>query len=761
MRRLATLIVVALLFATQSVAIAAPSPERTVPASAHADANGNRLSDSLEVLLAERGPHDDLEVVVSWTGRPDIPAARAAAGPFALLREFTIIDGFFARMRPQQIRALSRVSGVFRIEENFTVTLSNEEANQDYGTAQARLETGLDGTGVDACIIDTGVDIGHEQLDGGKVEGFKDFVNGLATPYDDQGHGTHVAGTLGGDAVGSSPDASRYGGVAPGVGIYAAKVLDSAGSGTLQQILDGIQWCVEETPARLSSMSLGTSTPSDGLDSLSQAVNNAVAAGHIVVVAAGNAGDGPESVGSPGAAQGALTVGAVSKSGPGLHLAPFSSRGPTLAGVLKPEVVAPGVSIVSADNGTTSGYVSYSGTSMATPFVAGTVALALQRDPSLTPAGVKSLVIGTARDAGPIGADNHWGHGVLDGYAVATGGGTVVLPGHTALHDSVADNGLWRHEIAVSGDAVGTPVGITILIDGELTCSFWWFGACLIAEWSPDLDARLVAPDGSVLDSTCPAGTYCGAVGAQETFTISSAEAGTYILEIYPYAGTGGAFDVDVFNGISASETPDNIAPVADAGPDQTVVDDDGDGVAAVTLDGTGSSDADGFITSWVWTEDGMEIATGATASTDLSVGTHTVILTVTDDLGATSSDTLVVTIEPPPPPPEPGFHVGDLDGIATSLPRGFWNARVTVAVHDESESTVAGIEVTLQLTTGETLTCTTGQDGRCQVTSADVKKNVGSITFTVVTLSGTYLSDQDHDPDGDSTGSSIVVAKP
>jgi len=765
MRRLATLIVVALLLATQSVAVAAPletDGPAPAPGDLHADANRNRLSDALEVLLADRAPSAQIEVVVTWTGRADIPAARAAAGPFAVLQEFRIIDGFSALMRPQQIRALSRVPGVFRIEENFTVTVLNEEANEDYGTAQARLDTGLDGSGVDVCVIDTGVDPGHEQLDNGKVKGFADFINGRTLAYDDQGHGSHVAATVAGDGVGPSSDAGRYAGVAPAAGIYAAKVLDASGSGTLTQIIDGIEWCVLETPARLSSMSLGTSEPSDGLDSLSQAVNNAVASGHIVVVAAGNSGDGPESVGSPGAAQSALTVGAASKVGSGFHLAPFSSRGPTLAGVLKPEIVAPGVAIVSADSGTTSGYVSSSGTSMATPFVSGTVALALQRDPTLGPSSVKTLITSTGYDAGPLGPDNAYGYGFLDGYAVATGGGALSLPAHSSIHGSVPNNGLWRHEFTVSGDAVGDPIGVTILIDGEGQCTFFFWGVCLIYEWSPDLDARLITPGGSILDSTCPAGVYCGAVGAQETFTVASAEEGTYTLEIYPYAGTGGAFDVDIFSGEPVlPPPPENFPPNADAGSDQSVVDDDGSGFEDVVLDGSGSSDPDGTIVSWVWTEDGSEIATGLSPLVSLAVGIHTIVLTVTDDLGATGSDTVVVAVESPAPPPEPGFHVGDLDGIATSLPRGFWSAQVIVAVHDQSEAAVAGVEVTFQLTTGETLTCTTGPDGRCQVTSADVKKKVASVTFTVVALSGTHRSDQDHDPDGDSTGSSITVAKP
>jgi subtilisin family serine protease len=388
------------------------------------------------------------------------------------------------------------------VEENFVAYATNEEATQDFGTAQARLDTGLDGSGVDGCVIDTGVDTAHEQLDGGKVRGFSDLVNGRAAPYDDQGHGTHVAATVAGDGIGASSNAARYAGVAPGAGIYAAKVLGADGSGTLEQIVAGIEWCVYETPAEILSLSPGTSTPSDGRDALSQAVNGAVAAGKVVIVAAGNSGDGPQTVGSPGAAASAITVGAASKVGGGLHLAPFSSRGPNLNGELKPDVASPGVAVVSADAGTTSGYFSASGTSMATPFVSGTVALALERDPSLPPDQIMGLVTGTAREAGTPGPDDSWGLGVLVGYAVATGVGTIPLPARDSIHASVSGGacGVIRSPSRVGG---GEP-GHHCPIDGELVCSAWIFGISI-----PECGARPDAFDRSrrsVANSTCPRG---------------------------------------------------------------------------------------------------------------------------------------------------------------------------------------------------------------------------------------------------------------
>ena len=135
---LAAVTVLALLSSTSS-ALAAPSRPMASPPppAAHSDADGNGLSDALEMFLADRGGDDKIEVVVTWTGPVDLAGAGAAVGHFEVSHEFRIISGFVAEMSPAQARALSRVPGVFRVEENFVAYATNEEANQDYGTAQA------------------------------------------------------------------------------------------------------------------------------------------------------------------------------------------------------------------------------------------------------------------------------------------------------------------------------------------------------------------------------------------------------------------------------------------------------------------------------------------------------------------------------------------------------------------------------------------------------------------------------------------------
>ena len=283
---------------------------------------------------------------------------------------------------------------------------------------------------------------------------------------------------------------------------------------------------------------------------------------------------------SPGVATGSITVGAATDySAPvgdpghdrGLVLAGFSSRGPTanLSAPLKPDIVAPGVTVMSAQAGTTTGYVGYSGTSMATPFVSGVVALGLEAVPSATPAQVKAALQASARDAGPAGADNDWGYGLVDARAFidrlrgTTPLTSAVWPGQARYTGSVATNGV--ASIAIPVIAAGAPLGISVRTDGRLICVLDFFGLCLAYGWSPDLDISLIDPSGAtVATSSCPleaTNGNCGAAGQWETVGVDSAAAGTWTLRIVPFAGepnygAGGGYAVDVFGALAAAPPP-------------------------------------------------------------------------------------------------------------------------------------------------------------------------------------------------------------
>jgi len=260
-----------------------------------------------------------------------------------------------------------------------------------------------------------------------KVIGGYDFVNNDADPMDDQGHGTHVAATAAGNGV--------LKGVAPDAKIYAYKVLSSSGSGSESNIIKAIErsfdvdgdGILNEGPEdKLDIISLSIGGPGNPDDPMSTAIDNAVNNGVVAVVAAGNSGPSEGTINSPGTARKAITVGATYKKNYddrvlGKDVNPrqgqitfFSSRGPTSIGTIKPDILAPGAIICAAQWGTAfegtgspliepclvDQHIAISGTSMATPHVAGVVALMKQKYPSWTPDEIKAALKVTAIDIG-------------------------------------------------------------------------------------------------------------------------------------------------------------------------------------------------------------------------------------------------------------------------------------------------------------------------------------------------------------------------
>ncbi|TCC11841.1 S8 family serine peptidase [Kribbella soli] len=257
-------------------------------------------------------------------------------------------------------------------------------------------KAGYEGSGVQVAVLDTGVDATHPDLDG-KVKESQDFSGSPSGTEDHFGHGTHVAATIAGTGAGAGGTRK---GVAPKADLLVGKVLGDDGYGYDSWIIAGMEWAASEG-AKVVNMSLGGEA-TDGTDPLSQAVNDITAqTGTLFVVAAGNEGQ-DETVGTPGAAASALTVGAVDRED---KLADFSSRGPRLGDAgLKPEITAPGVDIIAARAaGTAMGqpvdnlYTAASGTSMATPHVAGAAALLAQQHPDWKADQLKNALVSTAK----------------------------------------------------------------------------------------------------------------------------------------------------------------------------------------------------------------------------------------------------------------------------------------------------------------------------------------------------------------------------
>ncbi|MBI2906726.1 MAG: S8 family peptidase [Chloroflexi bacterium] len=254
------------------------------------------------------------------------------------------------------------------------------------------------GAGIKVAVVDTGIDLSHPDL-AANIKGGVNTINPSRSAKDDNGHGSHVAGTIA--AVDNSIGVV---GVAPKASLYAVKVLGSSGSGWVSDIIEGIQWSVQNG-MQVVNMSLGTSSDVVAFhDALTAAYN----AGILLVAAAGNSGPGDFTVNYPAKYAEVIAVSATTSSD---AIASYSSRGPEV------ELAAPGTSVYSTYRG--GRYATLSGTSMATPHVSGAAALALARGLSRDEA--RAALQATADDLGSAGRDNLFGYGLVDAEQVGTG----------------------------------------------------------------------------------------------------------------------------------------------------------------------------------------------------------------------------------------------------------------------------------------------------------------------------------------------------
>jgi subtilisin len=310
-------------------------------------------------------------------------------------RTFKIINAYAADLPQEEIDNLKHNPLVSSIDADLEVKALDTSADTQIRADQV-WAAGDTGTGVPVAILDTGIATAHPEFSGRIVQCHSEIPNIDPNTCEDQfGHGTHVAGIVG--AAGINPSAK---GVAPSVSFYSDQVLDSTGSGSISGIISGIDWAIAKN-ARVISMSLGT-TPivttqpncDTAIPSLTTAINNAVASGITVVAAAGNSGS--QGVGAPGCISSTIAVAAVDSTN---TIASFSSRGGPLT---DHGIAAPGVNIFSSvPTGSCalcnpSGYATLSGTSMATPHVAGTIALLLKANPALSPAQIKNILFSNA-----------------------------------------------------------------------------------------------------------------------------------------------------------------------------------------------------------------------------------------------------------------------------------------------------------------------------------------------------------------------------
>ena len=379
------------------------------------DRNKNGIGDMIELhidnpILLKEGT---LPIIVDFDHTPDSADVQMLSETVDYEHEWYLpgIDAVAGRIPVSLLEETTSLPGVVMLELDGVMTVQNGDAVTLHGVDTAWANTGYDGSGTTVAIIDTGIDGAHASLDDQdddpetndpKVIAFYDPVNNPSLtngtevfPYDDQGHGSHCAGTT----AGTGAPTYENPGMAPQAKLVGVKVLDSGGSGSFAVVMAGMQWTIDnryQYNIRVASMSLGAfgiiEWQSSEEDSVNRMANEMVYNDITLFIAAGNSA-GRGTIGTPGSAEDAITVGALDKDS---SIAAYSSQGPTEENRVKPNIAYVGSDVMSVAHNTGDGYTAFSGTSMATPGAAGVAALMLQANPALSPFEVRNFMQETA-----------------------------------------------------------------------------------------------------------------------------------------------------------------------------------------------------------------------------------------------------------------------------------------------------------------------------------------------------------------------------
>ena len=380
------------------------------------DRDGNGIGDMIEVH--QKNPYfldadKTLPLIVDFDHTPGQEEISMLTTQVNFKHQWTLegIDALAGRMPVGDIITASQLPGVVMLELDGILEVTNGDAAVLHGVDTVWQDTGYDGAGSTVAIIDTGIDGNHSSLDDQdddpttndpKVIAFYDPVNNPSLTngtevfaYDDQGHGSHCAGTT----AGTGAPTYDHIGMAPQASLVGVKVLDAGGSGSFATVMAGMEWTVENRykfNIRAASMSLGgpgaIEWTSSEEDSVNRYANEMVRAGIALFIAAGNTAVSAQ-IGTPGSAEDAITVGALDKNS---AIAVYSSQGPTEEGRIKPNIAYVGSNVMSVAFNTGDQYTDMSGTSMATPGASGVAALMLQANPDLSPFDIRNIMQETA-----------------------------------------------------------------------------------------------------------------------------------------------------------------------------------------------------------------------------------------------------------------------------------------------------------------------------------------------------------------------------
>lgn len=409
-------------------------------------------------------PAERVDVLIAFDAQPgaaEEALVRGAGG--AVKHVYRLVPGIAASLPEGAIQGLLLNPNVVSIEPDIAVQAVDAELDNTWGVNRigaGLVHSGNSGAGVKVAIIDSGIDYGHSDLDASYAGGY-DFVNGDADPLDDNGHGTHVAGT-----VAAEDNDSGVVGVAPQAAVYALKVLDADGSGAYSDIIAALQWAVEQG-IQVTNNSYGSSSDPGSL--VRAAFDNSYALGVLHVAAAGNSGTRSgkgNNVIYPARYASVVAVAATDASDTRAY---FSSTGDTV------ELAAPGAGIRSTIPG--GGYADYNGTSMASPHVAGTAALVIASGITIN-TDIRQQLTATAEDLGSAGKDSWYGYGLVNAAAAAVPPSGV---------PAVSINGPADGAAFAEGEPIAFSGSATDLEDGDVSASLIW---------SSDLDGQIGAGAG-------------------------------------------------------------------------------------------------------------------------------------------------------------------------------------------------------------------------------------------------------------------------
>lgn len=461
------------------------------------------------------------KVLIQFAGQPGASEQALVRGVGGQVRyTYHLVPAVAASIPQQALSALSHNPKVVAVTPDATVQAVDAELDNTWGVKRIGAgpvhDWGNRGAGVKVASIDTGVDYNHPELDANYAGGY-DFYNSDNDPWDDAGHGTHTSGT-----IAAEENSSGVVGVAPEARIYALKVLGASGSGYFSDIIAALQWCVDHG-IQVTNNSYGSS--GDPGPVVEAAFDNSAAAGVLHIASAGNSGNHRgtgNNVGYPARYSSVLAVAATDSQD---KRATFSSTGPAV------ELAAPGVYILSTYPG--GGYAYASGTSMASPHVAGTAALVIASGVTDTNGDglindeVREILDSTAEDLGNAGRDNSFGFGLVDAEAAASAGGPPPPPTPTVNVQLTTDKSDYTY-------GTDSTAALTAVVTDENGSPISGLGA---SAFSTTLNGSDVSVD---FAESATAGTYNGSLD------LTGRGAGPYTVETMVtdtrgYSGSGSA----------------------------------------------------------------------------------------------------------------------------------------------------------------------------------------------------------------------------